>query len=135
MEISHSPMSSPNDDPCHDVKILKGHTSEVCTCLFSYLPYRFSPPIVRLIESYFIPCRFLPVLGIHQLHFLRLGEYKPLCKENTFCSQKYLFPVNLFYFEDNSSSSFCSFYCLSSIILFMNCWLFPNLKQCFISSI
>ncbi|RDX65081.1 WD40 repeat-containing protein HOS15, partial [Mucuna pruriens] len=67
MEISHSPMSSPDDTPCDDVKILKGHTSEVWTYLFSYILQRF-----------------LLVHGTHQLHFLHLGEYKTFCKENNF---------------------------------------------------
>ncbi|KAK7352454.1 hypothetical protein VNO80_17876 [Phaseolus coccineus] len=35
MEISQSPMSSPNDTPCDDVKILKGHTSEVFACAWN----------------------------------------------------------------------------------------------------
>ncbi|WVZ17988.1 hypothetical protein V8G54_005310 [Vigna mungo] len=35
MEISQSPMSSPNDTPCHDVKILKGHSSEVFACAWN----------------------------------------------------------------------------------------------------
>ena len=48
MEISQSPMSSPNDTPCDDVKILKGHTSEVCTYLFSYLPFLL--PLLGLLK-------------------------------------------------------------------------------------
>ncbi|TKY75014.1 F-box/WD repeat-containing protein TBL1XR1 [Spatholobus suberectus] len=35
MEISQSPMSSPDDTPCDDVKILKGHTSEVFACAWN----------------------------------------------------------------------------------------------------
>ncbi|XP_027942733.1 WD40 repeat-containing protein HOS15-like isoform X2 [Vigna unguiculata] len=35
MEISQSPMSSPNDTPCDDVKILKGHSSEVFACAWN----------------------------------------------------------------------------------------------------
>lgn len=35
MEISQSPMSSPDDTQCDDVKILKGHTSEVFACAWN----------------------------------------------------------------------------------------------------
>ncbi|XP_006581249.1 WD40 repeat-containing protein HOS15-like isoform X1 [Glycine soja] len=35
MEISQSPMSSPDDTPCGYVKLLKGHTSEVFACAWN----------------------------------------------------------------------------------------------------
>ena len=96
MEISQSPMSSPDDTPCGYVKLLKGHTSEVWTHLFFIFRIGFLLPL-WFIESYFIRGRFLLVHGIHQLHFLHLGEYRPLRKE--IFSQKYLLPVNSFYFK------------------------------------
>lgn len=76
MDITPISTSLPCEIPSRDLTVLEGHTSEVWIypCIVHFLRIFNSSSMIE-VTCYFIPGRFLPVHGVHQVPFLHLGEY------------------------------------------------------------